>query len=522
MPSVNRLFSLLVVSSLAVLAACGSGGSHTNPTPPPTGGFTPASLNGTYVFSTSGVDASGNSLVMVGTFAANGSGGITGGTVDMSDPAFSPATVKVSITGGKYSLTADGRGQASLSANTPFANSIGVDLVLVSSSHGSIAEFDGNGTGGGTLDLQTSATFSGSYAFNLSGIDAGGSPLATIGSFTLGSGGTFSSGIQDFNDVGAFTSFALTGSVSPGSGGAPGTATLTTTGALGSLTFDVFPVGSTDLKFIETGGSALLSGDAFAQQAASLPTTATTFAFVMSGVVITTGAPLALGGLMPIDGVSAISGGTVDLNDNGSAVIGQGFNGSYAAPGTGGRTVITVGGFSVATQFVAYPTASAGLQMLESDGTGLLGGVALAQSSPPASLQSSQGYAMNLSAFNLSAGAEEDDIAEFTTTSSAFSGQIDINDVGQISSGQPYSGNYTLDSPATGRGEFTQSNYNLGVFYAVDSSTLLFLDAGDSIGLVGTGTLQLQNAGAQAALASQHALVMPRPLPHGNRRLQGK
>ena len=517
MPSVNRLFSLLVISSLAVLAACGSGGSHTNPTPPPSGGFNPSSLNGTYVFSTTGTDSGGNFLAMVGTFAANGSGSITGGTVDMSDAAFSPATVKVSITGGKYSLTADGRGQATLSAHTPFASSIGVAFVLASSSHGSIAEFDGNGTGSGTLDLQTSATLSGSYAFNLSGIDAGGNPLATVGSFTLGAGGAIT-GIQDFNDVGAFTSSALTGAVTPGSSGAPGTATLTTTGALGSLTFDVFPVGSTDLKFAETGGSALLSGDAFAQQTASLPTTATTFAFVMSGVGVTTGAPLALGGLMPIDGVSAISGGTVDLNDNGSAALGQAFNGSYTAPGTGGRTVITVSGFSVATQFVAYPTASAGLQMLESDGTGLVGGVAVAQSSPPASLQASQGYAMNLSAFNLSAGAEEDDIAEFTTTSTAFSGQIDINDVGQTNSGQPYSGNYTLDSPASGRGEFTQSNYNLGVFYAVDGSTLLFLDVGDTIGLVGTGTLQLQNAGAQAALASQHVLVVPRPLPHGNHR----
>ncbi len=523
MPSVNRLSLLLILSALAALAACGGGGNHINPTPPPSGGFTPSDLNGTYVFSTSGADASGNFLSMVGTFAANGSGGITAGTVDMTDPAFSPAAIKVAITGGNYILTTDGRGQATLSAHTPFASSIVVDFVLASSSHGAITEFDSSGTGSGTLDLQSSvsqAELVGSYAFSLSGIDTSGSPLATVGSVTLDSSGNVSAGIQDFNDANSFSSQSVaSGSVTAG---APGTATLATNGAFGVLSFDVYPVDKAHLKFIEVSGGLFLSGDAFSQQGASVPTTPTTFAFVMSGAVVSTGAPLALGGLMPIDGVSAITGGTVDVNDNGTAVLGQTFNGSYAAPGSGGRTVFTVSGFSVATQFVGYPTTSGGLQMLESDGTGFLGGIALAQSSPVPSLQPSQGYGMNLSAANLSAGVEEDDIAEFTTTSSGFSGQIDINDLGASQvSGQPYSGTYTLDSPATGRGEITQSNYNSGVFYAVDSSTLLFLDAGDNIGLVGTGIFELQNAGAQPAIATQHALVVPRAVPHANRRQHG-
>jgi hypothetical protein len=530
MPLVNRLSLLVILSSLAVLAACGGGGgSHINPTPPPSGGFSPSSLSGTYVFSTAGADTNGNFLTMVGTLNANGSGGITGGVVDIDDSGFSIPVVKgVAITGGRYSLTPDGRGQVRLSAKTPFGNSIGLDFVLVSSSHGAVTEFDGNGTGSGALDLQSSVTqaqLAGSYAFSFSGIDTSGSPLATVGSVTLDSSGNISAGIQDFNDSNAFTSLTPSGSVTPGSAGAPGTATLTTTGILGALTFDVYPVDSTHLKFIQTGGSTLLSGDAFTQKGASLPTTPTTFAFVMSGAVVSNGAlaPLAVGGLMPIDGVSAITGGTVDVNDNGNAALGQSFNGSYAALGSGGRTAFTVSGFSVATQFVGYPTASAGLQMLESDGVGFLAGVAFAQSSPVPSLQASQGYGMNLSAANLSAGVEEDDIAEFTTTSSGFSGQIDINDSGsnQIS-GQRYSGTYTLDSPATGRGEFTSTQYNSGIFYAVDSSTLLFLDAGDNIGLVGTGIFELQNAGAQPALASQHAMVLPRPLPHGNRRQGNK
>jgi len=526
MSSVNRLFSVLVLFSLALLPACGGGGSHTNPTPPPTGGFSPSSLNGTYVFSTLGADSTGNAnplLAIVGTFAANGSGGITGGTVDMNDPNFPSGPVKaLAISGGKYSVTSDGRGQVTLStaSATPFgSSSIGLDFVLTSKSHGSVTEFDANGSGSGTLDLQSSAALSGSYAFNLSGIDTGGSSLATVGSFTLGAGGAIT-GVQDFNDAGIFTNETLGGSVTAGSGGAPGTATLSTSGTFGALSFDVYQVDSTHLKFIQISGGTFLAGDAFSQQGAALPTSSTTFAFVMGGG--SSAGPIAVGGLMPINGSGTISGGLVDINDAGTVTSSPlTFTGSYAASGTvGGRTLFSVSGFSVAAQFVGYPTASAGLQMLESDDAGTLGGVALAQSNPAPSLEASQGYAMGLSATN--SNGEEDDIAEFTTTSSAFSGLIDINDQGTTNFDQTFDGNYALDSPATGRGVLTTtSNSGVnGVFYAADSSTLLFLET--DANQVGTGIFELQNAGAQPALASKHALVVPRLMPHPNRKRADK
>jgi hypothetical protein len=523
MPSLNRLFALLVLSSLASLLACGGGGSHINPMPPPTGGFGLSSLKGTYVFSTTGTDATGNNtlLAIVGTFAANGSGGITGGTVDLNDPTFGGTPVKgLAITGGKYSLTSDGRGQATLSATTPFGNSIALDFVLTSNSHGAVTEFDANGSGSGTLDLQspvTQAQLAGSYAFNLSGVDTGGLSIATVGSFTLGSSGAITAGVQDFNDAGSFTNsnLALSGAVTPG---APGTATLATNGAFGVLSFDVYPIDNTHLKFIEISGGLFLAGDAFSQQGAALPATSTTFAFTLAGQG--SAGPVGVGGFMPING-GTISSGLVDVNDAGTVAGPLTFSGSYAASGTvGGRTLFNVSGFSVAAQFVAYPTTSAGLQMLESDGAGLLGGVALAQSTPTPSLQASQGYAMGLSAVNSS--SEEDDIAEFSTTSSSFSGIIDLNDQGTTSFDQPFKGNYTLDSPVTGRGELTTTSTSgvNGVFYAVDSSTVLFLETDSN--QVGTGIFELQNSGAQGALASQHAQVVPRPMPHGNRKQESK
>ena len=129
-----------------------------------------------------------------------------------------------------------------------------------------------------------------------------------------------------------------------------------------------------------------------------------------------------------------------------------------------------------------------------------------------ATLASSQGYALGLSAANNN--GEEDDIAEFTTTSAAFTGLVDLNDqVAAVNFDQKFTGNFTLDSPATGRGELTSNVFN-GVFYAVDGSTVLFLETDTN--QIGTGIFVLQNSSAQAGLANR-AMALPRPLMRGNR-----
>jgi hypothetical protein len=325
--------------------------------------------------------------------------------------------------------------------------------------------------------------------------------LASVGAFTLDSSGNISSGVEDFNDGGiAYADLTLTGSVILGTSTAPGTATLTATNSsstspFGTLTFSVYAVDSTHLKFVESDTAALLGGDGFSQKGASLPASSTVLAFTMSGGV---NAPLSVGGLMTIDGISAISNGLEDINDNGTVPAPQSFSGSYAPSGSvGGRSLFSLTGFTGATQFVAYPTASAGVEMLEIDNGGLLGGAAFAQT-PGATLTSSQGYGLGLAAVNIGGigGAfEEDDIAEFTTTGGAFSGLIDINDQGTLSFDQKFNGTVAPDSPATGRGILTSNVFN-GVFYAVDSANILVLEADTN--QVGTGSLQLQTPGAKS------------------------
>ncbi len=48
----NALVLLLALSTLSLLVGCGSGTAHTSP--PPSGGFSDTSLNGTYSFLSSG------------------------------------------------------------------------------------------------------------------------------------------------------------------------------------------------------------------------------------------------------------------------------------------------------------------------------------------------------------------------------------------------------------------------------------------------------------------------------------
>ncbi|HET6219329.1 MAG TPA: hypothetical protein VFE27_20065 [Acidobacteriaceae bacterium] len=205
------MFVLLTAFLLTFLVACGGGGSSAPPTNPSSSIFGVSSLNGTYVFSSTGLNLSNGSplLTMVGSLTSNGSGGITGGTVDLiggslgvSSPAAQP------ITGGSYTVGTDGRGQIKFDTTTHAgAITITLDFVLISSSHGLVVEFDSNGTGSGTIDLQSAVTQSqlaGSYAFAVSGTTANGaSPTATVGAFSLSSAGAVSGGQEDVNNAGS-------------------------------------------------------------------------------------------------------------------------------------------------------------------------------------------------------------------------------------------------------------------------------------------------------------------------------
>ncbi|MBZ5681095.1 MAG: hypothetical protein LAO24_13415 [Acidobacteriia bacterium] len=513
MPVRNRLILLVAFSSLAFLAACGNGGNRV--TPPPTGSFSNSDLNGTYVFSATGTNASGLFFTAVGSFQANGSGGITGGALDLNDAGL--GVLLLTINNSSYKVTSDGRGTATLVTSQ---GNLGLDFVLTSSSHGLVIRFDNSGSGSGSLDLQSAVTQSqlaGSYALNLSGVDQTfTNPLASVAGFTLDSAGNITTGVQDINDFGtALAALSLSGTVPVGSAGLPGVGQLVTSTTLGTLQFDVFVIDANHIKFIEIDSTAILSGDAFSQSA-SFPTGPTVFTMAGLDFIPTQPVPFVAGGFMVSDGAGNImSTSTEDVNDAGNVAQVASFAGSYS-PLSGGRSVLTLIGFNNASlvntsTFAAYPS-SGGVQMLEIDGNGITSGFALPQTGTL--LGSAQGYGLNLTASN-SNGFEEDDIAEFTHTNGNFSGLIDINDQGATTFGHSFTGTYTADSTNSGRAVISTNAFNL-VSYVVSGSSVLFIETDSN--QVGLGAFQVQTPSTTTMAASHLAALHAASHPHASRR----
>ena len=536
---------LLSLSNLLFLAACGNNTGGVSPTPPPTGNFSTSDLNGTYVFSVSGLDQNnGAPYAMVGTFTANGSGTITAGTLDINDASeFSTPAANASISNSSYSIGVDGRGEATLVTNISGLGNLTFGFVLSTSSHGLVSELDAFGSGSGTLDLQASGvTPSGSYAFSLSGATStNGSPWATVGNFTLS--GQAIAGLDDFNEDGTpFQAATLGGSLVLNSSGGPATMLDVTSSGGGQVfsgTFDAFAIDATHLKLIEMDPTATLEGDAFTQTSPTI--SAGTLAFTISG------SGFAAGGFMVTNGSGGITG-TEDYNaSDGTNISSQTspvpFTASYSASNPGRYTLNDFASFVGGGSYAAYPS-SGGILLLEND-SGISVGAAFPQTAG-ATFAASQGYGLNLSGINLTESeslgttVEVDDIAEFTAASGgALTGIINENSSpeGAPVTPNPPTGGITLTQgtygaiDSTGRFGFSAaaSNNNVSTLeggltltlYSVDGVTFPFVEL-DS-GQVSTGVIVLQSpSSSSSAVAQPHSMFVVRPLIHPDMARQKK
>jgi hypothetical protein len=517
----HGIILLVALSTLTLLVGCGS--SSPKAVAPPSGAFSAANLNGTYVFSSTGVDATNALfLTMVGSLTANGSGSITGGSVDLIGGSLTPTSpIAQPITGGSYTVTADGRGQINFNTTVSTgAVTITLDFVLTSNSHGLVTEFDANGTGSGTIDLQsatTQAQLAGSYAFGVSGTGVtGASSIATVGAFTLDSTGAVSTGQEDVNNAGGYSG-AASSIVAPSAvtvGTTPGTATIASNAGT-SYTYDVYPIDNTHMKFIENDSQLLVSGDAYTQ-GTSIPTGQ--LVYTMTGESDSTGtpAPFDSGGWLTNSSTGIV--GLEDFNDGGTGVVGQATSvgGSFGTL-AGGRSVLSLTGFvngapsDVASNysFAAYPFAfngGSGIQLLEIDNQGITSGAAYPQTGT--TLAASQGFGLNLTGDNTN--GEEDDIAEFVTTATGFSGIVDLNDDGGLSFNKTLTGSYTAPD-GNGRGT-ASTNYFTYDFYAVNSSSYILLEVDST--QIGVGAFALQSTPSAGAVQPVVSLLRPAVRPH--------
>jgi len=165
-------------------------------------------LNGAIVFETAGTK-SGAGITDLVSFTADGSGGVTGGSIDEnSGGAVAPPGTPL---GGSYSIDACGRGSLSIPASAPnhtfvfYMTSVG-NAVIQETTSGIVAHGTMVQPQGGSLNA---ASLSGSYALNLTGTFAGGpagnevdllGQLTTSG-LTTSQNGNITAGSVDINNT---------------------------------------------------------------------------------------------------------------------------------------------------------------------------------------------------------------------------------------------------------------------------------------------------------------------------------
>jgi hypothetical protein len=439
------LLSLCAAAALWSAACNGGGGSNVQP-PPPAGKFSLASLNGQYAFVSSGeVFVNGNTtpnpLARVGTFVADGKGNITGGIEDVN-AAGTPSNA-IAITGGTYTLSADGRGALTLNLAQSTLN---FGITLASTSDGLLIDETSNSnqasTGSGNFVLQKAGPFTlsdvgGAYVFDFPGLDANNNPESFIGEITFTNAGTITTGFFDDNVAGNLTS----GAMSPGSF-APDPGNVSTLSQFGrgfanvaGQNFVFYIVNSNRVRFLSID-KGMISGDALAQT--NIP------ASLNGGFVFVVGGSSTNGGLTRL-GRFSLNGSTVtnilmDINDAGSQRQPNTFsNASATFDSTLGRGQVSFQDSSLTYMFVFY-LSSQNSGVIQDDSPSSVinvardtadGSIELQSGSPFTSANVSGTYAVNWSGLVVAGGSfpiedEEDLLAQANVTNLALSGAADL------------------------------------------------------------------------------------------------
>jgi len=465
-----------------VVALIGCGGSGGGSAGPINGPFNNSNLSGTYAFSFTGVNTFGF-LAVAGSFQANGSGAITGGIVDINSG--NGVFTNQSLT-GSYNVHNNGQGTATLTTSTA---TFDINFVIVSGQRALIIRFDNNSTASGSIDRQNSSAFSpaalgGTFAFNLSGIDAGSHTLVSAGAIDNNGAGGISSGVQDLNDNGSpTTNQAVTGTYSVSSTNPNGRGLMTLNTVLGTLSFAFYVVDSNRLKLIEIDNLPVLAGDALRQQfPQSTASVSGPLAFTLGGAS-SSAIPFVVGGVLSTDGSGNVTSGSQDINNNGGITQNVALTGTYSV-GADGRGFLTLNGASGTTNFIIYPTTS-GLQMVQVDLGEASIGAAFNQSGPFSTSTVSGTYGLNLT--GVLGNHEIDATAQFSADGSGhLTGAMDINNGGALLPNLSLSGNSSISANGRGTGQLNSSFGPQNViFYAVNNSRILFIEVDSDIVAVG-------------------------------------
>lgn len=232
------------------------------------------SMGPSYAFWLKFVDSRGQAMI-VGSFATDSNGNITGGTVDYNT-ANGVNTTAVSLSSSTYTVLPDGRGEADIKLpSQTFHVAFALSQVNGSTlTEGKMISYDTNNAYG-EFALQTAGanlTASSNYVFGFNGIDSQKNAVAEIGLFNTTSG----SGSYDVDDNGVIDNSSTVTPPGPTSPVALSPVTIAAVGAgnrgtatLGSASFAYYTIDSTKAYFIETDTAAgtALAGTAELQTA---------------------------------------------------------------------------------------------------------------------------------------------------------------------------------------------------------------------------------------------------------------
>jgi hypothetical protein len=491
------------------------------------GNFSNASLKGTYAFSMSGEDLSGFPISRIGSFIADGNGGITSALEDVTDDGTTSAAVAFSS--GSYSIQANGKGAITL--NSSATSGLALDVVLSSSSTGFLVQTDLNATSSGTLNLQSANAFTvtainSPYVFSVFGIDANGAPVSLVGQISTTGGGSVTGGVLDENDGSAP---APSGPLAVGSGGSytfdtnAGNGTTFGRGTVNfaGLSFAFYIVDGTHLYLMEEDGTFATSGDAFQQSGAIATNNAGFsggFVHTIGSGSLATGGPIGRGARYTADGQGNLTAIGADDNNAGQfSCIGAGDNrctlqagpSTYAidtanAPSGRGTLKIAVANqnnpFEAAFYLISPTKAVIQDISFNAVGSGTMAG----QSGTLTSSALAGNFTFNLSGIVLGTTQqtsffEEDFIGQYALSSAAatnISGVSDFVELGSSTSRNPAFLNVPITGTLKINGDGTQRNgYNI-ITGNSPSTTLNFtayIANPQEIFLVGTDNTRVTN-----------------------------
>lgn len=337
------LMTLAAISGILLIAGCGSG----NPVIVK-GGFTNASLKGSYSFTVKGYGFNANTLAAAnffiegGVFTADGNGTITAGTDDFVEAV---ASTTQAFTGnavtGIYSINKDGTGD--LQFNFTAGGSEVFRITLSDTGDLYMEEDDGGGTSAGSAHLQTSTTTpSGTFVFRTHDVQVS----ATMGTMAISAGAVSGSYIMVQNGA------TVTGSI-----GAGGTMTAPT-GGRGTITYSVnglthqaeyYLVSSSKFLLLDTTTNILSIG--LAEQQSNVTFSAASlsgsYAFGSSGET-PSGFFVNTVGVFTTDGTANVTAANYDSVQDGSVSSNQTTTGTYLIDNSvgNGSGSLTFGGFT--------------------------------------------------------------------------------------------------------------------------------------------------------------------------------